>query len=281
MNSLLAMLLVPALTTPIEAPSGHGPVFGLATPTNPAKGWTLDLGLMGRAGGGERGSMFRAMVSYGITEDFQISASGPAILASGALPPTRGTAMMPATGDIEGIAAWRFHRRGTAVGTRVESTAYGGIIAPGPQRPRGMAGDLARAPGFYAALATGVASRSHYAWGGFGYMRFLERNRDRRSDVLLYTAVWGYRPVGLRKDYPHWDWRGFVELTGERFGGMIHAGVHVPATRGHQVFLGPAVLGIYRNYAIQGGVQFPVYRRIGSAVAAERLRVAMNFSYFF
>jgi hypothetical protein len=30
--------------------SGHGPVFGLATPTNPRGGWSLDFNLMGRAG---------------------------------------------------------------------------------------------------------------------------------------------------------------------------------------------------------------------------------------
>ena len=33
------------------------------------------------------------------------------------------TGMMPGGGDLESILAWRFHRRGTNVGTRVESTA--------------------------------------------------------------------------------------------------------------------------------------------------------------
>jgi hypothetical protein len=30
----------------------HGPVFGLATPTNPQEGWSFDLGVNGRAGTG-------------------------------------------------------------------------------------------------------------------------------------------------------------------------------------------------------------------------------------
>ena len=30
--------------------SGHGPAFGLATPTNPKGGWSADLSLMSRMG---------------------------------------------------------------------------------------------------------------------------------------------------------------------------------------------------------------------------------------
>jgi len=84
------------------------------------------------------------------------------------------TGMMPGSADFEMIGAWRFHRRGTAVGTRFESTAYAGAILPGVQRPAGMARDLKRRPGVYSAVSTGMASRSHYAWAGAGYTRFGE-----------------------------------------------------------------------------------------------------------
>jgi hypothetical protein len=99
---------------------------------------------MGRAGGEDNGAMTRAMLTYGFTEDLQLSASGPLVFASAPFSPARGTAMMPGTGDFEAIGAWRFHRQGTAVGTRVESTAYGGLIVPGPQKPAGMARDPLR-----------------------------------------------------------------------------------------------------------------------------------------
>lgn len=133
--------------------SGHGPVFGMTTPTNPAGGWALDVGFMGRTGEDDNGAMTRAMLTYGFTEDLQLSVSVPLIFASAPFPPARITAMMPGSGDFEGIAAWRFHRKGTAIGTRVESTAYGGLIVPGRQKPAGMARDLRRAPGFYFTLA--------------------------------------------------------------------------------------------------------------------------------
>lgn len=261
--------------------SGHGPLFGMATPTKAAGGWAIDLGFMGRTGEGEDGAMTRAMLTYGFTEDLQLSASAPLVLASGSFPPARGTAMMPGSGDFEAIAAVRFHRQGTAVGTRLESTAYGGLILPGPQRPAGMARELKQAPGLYAAVASGIASRSHYLWGGIGYTWFAERVGDRRPDILSYSAVWGYRPPSLRKEYPHWDWRVFLELTGERSSRLRRAGAELPDTAGHQVLLGPTALGIYKSYAIEGGLQVPVYRNVGARLQRETLRYAVNVSYFF
>ncbi|MBI4485274.1 MAG: hypothetical protein HY655_04620 [Acidobacteria bacterium] len=243
--------------------SGHGPVFGMTTPTNAAGGWSFDCGVMGRSGEGDDGAMTRGMLTYGFTEDLQLSASAPLVLGSGPFAPARGTAMMPGSGDFEAIGAWRFHRRGTAVGTRVESTAYGGLIVPGPQKPAGMVRDLRRAPGLYTAVASGIASRSHYVWGGVGYTRFAERSGDQRPDTFSYSAVWGYRPPPLRKEYPHWDWRLFLEMTGEKSGNLRRAGVEHAETGGHQVLLGPTALGIYESYAIEGGGELQLLLLIG------------------
>ncbi len=273
----LLCTLLPALVSG----SGHGPVFGLTTPTNTKGGWSIDLGFMGRAGRLDTGAMLRGMIAYGITQDFQISLSAPMVLSTSPLVPSRVTAMMPGNGDFEGIAAWRFLRRGTNVGRRFETTAYGGIIVPGPQRPRGMLGELQQAPGSYTAVATGMASRSHYVWGGVGNVRFAESGGDRRPNTLLYSFVWGYRPPAWRKEYPHWDWRIFAEMTGENSGRVQHRSIRVPGTGGQQIFLGPAALGIYKNYAIEGGIQFPVFRNIGQLQQRERFRFAINFSYFF
>lgn len=46
----------------------HGPVFGLATPTNPEGGWSLDLGVNGRGG---TASTLEAELTYGITQNLQ------------------------------------------------------------------------------------------------------------------------------------------------------------------------------------------------------------------
>ena len=261
--------------------SGHGPVFGMTTPTNAKGGWSFDTGIMGRVGVGNTGTMLRGMLAYGITEDLQVSLSIPYVFSSAPFAPARITGMMPASGDVEAIGAWRFHRQGPRVGTRFESTASAGIIEPGLQRPAGMLGTLHRAPGFYTALSTGVASRSHYVWGGVSNMHFVERLGDRRPNVVTYSAVWGWRPPPLQQEYPHWDWRGFAEMTGDSSSRVQHGGQLMPGTGGNQVFVGPTVLGIYKNYAIEGGVQFPVYRNVGANQMTEKFRFAINLSRFF
>ena len=68
--------------------SGHGPVFGLATPTNPQGGFSFDMSLMGRYGDGA-GTMFRATLGDGITENLKISISGPVMLDSEPFAPAR------------------------------------------------------------------------------------------------------------------------------------------------------------------------------------------------
>jgi hypothetical protein len=47
------------------------------------------------------------------------------------------------------------------------------------------------------------------------------------------------------------------------------------------VFVGPTTLGVYKNYAVSAGVQFPVYRDVSPMYPRERVRFAVNFSYFF
>lgn len=64
MNRIYTVMLAGmfGIAQPLFA-SGHGPVFGLATPTNPKGGWSLDFNLMGRAGRGSGG--FQDMVRKG------------------------------------------------------------------------------------------------------------------------------------------------------------------------------------------------------------------------
>ena len=55
----------------------------------------------------------------------------------------------------------------------------------------------------------------------------------------------------------------------------------MPGTDAHQIFVGPSVLGVYKNYAIEAGVQLPAYRNAGARLQEERFRYAINVSYFF
>lgn len=254
--------------------SGHGPVFGLATPTNSQGETSLDVAVSSRVSSDGHETSVRSMVTYGFTPHLQFALSVPGNITSTNLP-----ASSTMGGDLSGTIGWRFHHRGPAVGKRFESTLFTGATLPELQRSPGLMGMLKRAPGVSAGVVTGVASRSHYLWLGGGLTHYFERGGDQRPQIAQYSLVYGYRPPVLRKDYPHWDWRLFGELVGERANNMRQAGLEVPGSQTHQVFAGPTTLGIYRNFAVSGGVLFPIYRD-NRAFPRERVRVAINFSYF-
>lgn len=260
--------------------SGHGPVFGLATPTNPKGGFSADLSLMGRAGQGRNGSMLRGSLGYGVTENLKLSISAPIVITAEPLAPARMSAFMPMTGDIEGLAIWRFHRRDTGVGSRVESALVGGILVPGPHAMGGVLRDVESGAGALIGGVTGFASRSHYFWVGTTYQRYAESKSDRRPDLLAYTIAYAYRPRSWRTD-TGWDWRVFGELTGERAGNFQRRGVEAPRSESHQVFAGPTTLGVYKNYGVSAGIQFPVYRAVSALYPQERFRWSVNVAYFF
>lgn len=255
----LALAATPALA------NGHGPVFGLATPTNGKGTWTLDFAPMFRAGRAGEAEMMRAMLTYGITANWEISFSAPAMLGNTRLPTARLTGMMPANGEFEMLTGWRFQRQEPAVGLRRESTAYFGVDLPGPEAVQGK--------GAYAAVATGLASRTNYLWIGAGDQYLRGTSRGPALNTAFYSLVYGYRPLAARQHYPGLDWRFFAELTGE----------HGSAVRiSHdQVFLGPSVLLIHKDIGLSAGVQWPIYTAGGRQFGRERNRVVVDVSYFF
>ncbi len=272
----LALAAILAIT-PFAKAADHGPVFGLATPTNPKDGWSFDLGLNGRSG---TASTLEAELTYGLTQNLKLAVSAPVVFQADAYPRSSVTTNTPISGDFSGLGWWRFQRKDLA-GKRVESTAVAGILVPGPQQETGPYRDLNSGVGYLVGGVTGVASRSHYVWVGTSYQRYAESKGDRRPDLLSYTAVYGYRPLAWRTDYPRWDWRVFGEFTGERTGVLQRQNLDVTGSRAEQMFLGPSLLGVYRAIGIEAGVQFPIYRDVGALYPRERYRFAVNFAYFF
>jgi hypothetical protein len=283
MKRLHLALLTLGLTGPLSGTavaSGHGPVYGLATPTLGKGGWSLDLAVMGREGDA-RMAMLRPMLGYGITEDLQVSVSLPMPLyvPLGARP-ERMMAMMPGNRDVELLVGWRFHRNGVAVGTRFESTAYLGLLYPTDAERAGVR----TAPGLYGAAVTGYASRTVYAWVGGLYRRYMTPSgarADHPGDLAMYSVVFGYRPSLFRKDYPHPDWRVFLEVVGEHTTPDRAGGRELPNTGGHRLFLGPTLLGLYGNWGVSGGPVFRVYDEVNGTQPRDRVRIVVNFTYWF
>ena len=279
-SRVIALAVMATIPLPASKGADHGPVFGLATPTNPEGGWSFDLGVNARGGAGGFTSALEAALSYGVTQNLKLAVSAPLVLEPDPYPPSSVTLNTPASGDFSGLAWYRFQKKDFA-GKRIESTAVGGILVPGPQQEAGIYRGLNSGVGYMVGAVTGIASRSQYVWVGASYQRYAESNGDRRPDLLSYSAVYGYRPLSWRTDYPRWDWRIFGEFTGEHDGTLQRNMIEVPGTQGDQLFLGPSVLGVYRAIGVEAGVQFPVYRDVGSIFPRERYRFAINFAYFF
>ncbi len=277
--SRLRVIVLAAMFTvaPSLTAADHGPVFGLATPTNPKGGWSFDLGVNGRGGSA---SNLEAELTYGLTPNLKLAVSGPLVFQPDPYPRSSVTTNTPISGDFSGLAWWRFQKKDFA-GKRVESTAVAGVLVPGPQRETGLYRGLNSGPGYLVGGVTGVASRSQYVWVGASYQRYAGSKGDRRPDLLSYTAVYGYRPLSWRTDYPRWDWRVFGEFTGERTGSLQRQNFELPGSRAKQMFLGPSLLGVYRAVGIEAGIQFPIYRDAGPLYPRERYRFAVNFAYFF
>ena len=281
MKSLLVLayaLALPAIPgiSGIALAADHGPVFGYATPVNSQRELSLDSGIFGRYG--SRGTQFStgSLFGYGVTPHLTVSAFLPASFGSGSLPESR----MTDGGEWYAGASWRFLHSVTTVGKRTESTASLGLVVPGPQLDSGILGTLHRAPGVAGSVATGFASRSQYLWAGGGYTGFTERSGDRRPDTISWSGVYGYRPVKLRRGYDQWDYRGFAEFTGEHTGNVRSNRFIVPGSSTTSLWLGPTVLAIFKDVAISGGLQAPLFRDASNSLyGREHIRFAINFSY--
>ena len=285
-HALCATVLACAVVlTPLRSAraTGHGPVYGLATPTLGKGAWSLDVGAMYRERGpfddsNSHSAMLRPMVGYGLTEDLQLSLSVPVPLftpVAGGMP-ARMMGMMPATPDVELQLAWRFHRTDD-LGSRFESTALFGLDYP----TDAVRGGMRTSPGFIAGGVTGYASRSVYAWLGALYRRYLSprgAGADHEGDLVFYSAVVGYRPELFRQELPHADWRVFAEAVGELRAHDVVAGNPLPNSGGHQLFVGPTVLGLFGAWGISGGPLFRVYADLNGTQTPDRFRVAINFT---
>lgn len=293
-----ATLLLALCSFPqIVSASGHGPVFAGATPTLGKGAWAVDQAWMCRATADDTSDqLLRTMISVGITEDLQVSASLPVPLTSTLhMPAGRMMATMSGHRDLEGSLAWRFLRREPSVGSRFESTAYVGMTLPLQNQVAGMY----TTPSVWTSVATGYASRAHYLWLSGGYQRYTGGNVDRLGDVGTLGFAYGYRPKFLRLDYPKPDLRFFVEAVAEHTGRATHGtsapseGHHGgpdvppespphPGLGGGDAFLvGPTVLLLYKAYGFEGGVLFPVSQTVKTGLPEDRYRIGVNITYFF
>ena len=257
---------------------GHGPLFGLATPTLGQGQWSSDTAFNRTGMTDDGNSVVRQMFGYGVTEDFQFSLTGP-LGSSGrrsSLAQERAGAMMGGGDAIELSALWRFHRTAPHVGARRESTLLVGV-ADGAEMGNGRA----IGPTVHIAAVTGFASRTTYWWLGAGVQRDVGQDHVEQGDLVYATAVFGWRPPLFRGDYPSPDWRVFAEAVAEnsdrdRMDGMVRR-----SSGGTRVLVGPSVLGLFGRWGMSAGVLVPVHEELNGVQPETDYRAKLVFTYWF
>ncbi|HWI16327.1 MAG TPA: hypothetical protein VNT81_01180 [Vicinamibacterales bacterium] len=274
MRIAFALILLCGSSVPSLA-NGHGPVFGAATPTLGRGAWSLDQAWTMRFGDqSTREQMLKTMVTFGITEIVQASVSLPVVMSDNRFAPARMMSSMSNDRELEGLVGYRFQRTPVGIGGRRESTLYVGGTIPFERNRLGVAagGSL------IVAAATGYAGRAHYVWVGGAIQHYFERAGDRLGDSRTLTAVYGYRPKVFRAEHDRPDLRFFIESTFEDRQGS-QSTLARPAPPPRTLFVGPTTLLVYKAIAASGGIQWAAYQQ-DAVGAKERMRVAVNFSYF-
>lgn len=272
------MLLSAASISGAAYAEGHGPAFGLATPTLARGQWSSDTATMQVNTQAGDVLAYREMLGYGITEDLQALLTFPLDSPDESmLAQTRGGSMMGAMDAIEASLLWRFHRDATAIGTRRESTLLVGVSEP----TNDTRGGMQIGNSIHVAAVTGYASRSLYWWTGAGTQYYLEEQGDRLGTLYYVSGVLGYRPPFFQQDYPKPDWRVFLEGLAEVTERDQMNGQTMPNSGGEQLLIGPSVLGLYGRWGIEAGVLWPVAQSLNGPQPEERYRAKFVFTYWF
>src|SRR5262249_53549068 len=214
----------------------------------------------------QRQQMLKTMLSFGVTENLQLSGSFPLAMEDGALAAARMMSPMSSDREFEGLTAYRFQRRPVGIGGRQESTFYVGGTAPFERSRSGVG----IGPSLEAGISTGYASRAHYVWVGGAVQHFFERDGGQLGASRLLTAVYGYRPPALRTEEGKPDLRFFVEMTAEDRSPSQRGIADVAGSR--TVFVGPTTLLLHKAVGVEAGVLFPAYQRVDASSVKERVR---------
>jgi hypothetical protein len=274
-TAFLILLTITAISK--VSAQGHGPLYGLQTPTLAKGGFDFNAAAMSLATEDDQSFMLRYIWSYGVTEDLQINITTPTMVNRlSEAPRTRSNSNMPANGDIEASVWYRFFSNAFGVGKRFESTAILSVSTPTEETRSGI--NVSNS--IHGAISTGYASRTWYAWVGGGYQYYFEEGNDQLGDLPYASLVVGYRPNIFMGDYPKPDWRVFLESLAEFPGANTSEGQLTPVDqRGKKVMLGPSFLGLYGAWGISFGALFPVYQDVVQG-PKEEYRLSMNISYW-
>lgn len=191
-------------------------------------------------------------LAYGVTHSVTITSRLPLLYLHD------GDANRFGVGDGQLRFKWRFLRI-DSLGAQDSMALVGGIKLP-TGNPRGEPPLGTGSTDWLGALTYGHEGRRWYWWTDVRYLLTTEGGGVDRGDVFFYDGAFGVRPWLLRYDQP--DLVVLAELNGRHIGAAHTANDAVPNTGGNVLTGGPAIFFTYRNYALKGGIAFPLWHSL-------------------
>ena len=250
--AVIAAVIFSIFFTSVSA-LAHEPIFGLGPHTIFKGGFGLEMEFEGEKASGagkvERERVVTSEIIYGITTNLSATLAIPYILERSSINESSGT------GDISVRTKYRFWRR-DGIGVQNSAAVITGVKLPtgdDDKTPRLGSGST----DYLLALAVARESLKWYYFGDVRYRLNTEGSGGRRAgNVVFADFAIGIRPrktVYLRPDLVV-----IAELNFESRDRNELFGVDVADSGGTRLFLSPSFFFTYRNWALKGGIQFPV-----------------------
>jgi hypothetical protein len=255
-------LFIVVIFMPVRISHAHEPIFGLGPHVIYKGGIGVEVEFEGgKASGGEEREKEYSLhteVIYGITSDLAVTLAFPYIIEKSA--EKDGIERKSSgIGDLSLRLKYRFWRHDRP-GIQDSAAVIGGI-----KLPTGDDGEIPKLGSGSTDFLFGItAARESLKWYYFGDLRYRVNTRGsgglRKGNRFFADFSIGVRPwppVYLKPDLVV-----LAELNWESIMRDSLDGTEVEDSGGNQLFFSPSFFLTYRNWAIKGGVQIPVYQNL-------------------
>jgi len=264
--------VVSLLLLKITPTFAHGPIFSPGPETLYKDGIEFQLDYY-RSKSARASENEQAIgLGYGITQDWEISVELPYLTAN------EDGSKNSGTGNVQLETRYRLWRM-DSFGKQDSITGFvTAVLDTAKQTINPMLSYGAN--DFIVGLAYGQESLIWQRWASLSY-RFNGENDDglNRGDQLFADAS-----IGWRSEMPQYyksDTLWMIELNVEHSQTSQQNNISLKDSGGTEVFISPGVIWAYRNIALKGGIQLPIYNNLKGDQnnADHRIKFSIDINY--
>jgi len=245
----------------INSAFAHEPIFGLGPHVIYKGGVGIEVEINGERSSSNQETRRELAIDteiiYGITSDLAATLVIPGILDKVGKTATEDQSSS-GFGDLSLRLKYRFWRRDSPGTQDSAAIILGGKFPTGDENEKPRLGS--GSTDFLFGLAVARESRRWYYFGDFRYRLNTRDDQFKAGDKIFADAAIGIRP--WLTEYLEPDWVFLVEMNWETQQRNELFGQDISDSGGNLLFVSPAFFMTYRNWAVKGGVQVPVYQNL-------------------